>query len=231
MPTIASYHNIAREAWALIQTINATHAAIPLTQFLGPAGTGIIGRHFPANWLEQISITVVPVVPAPSLADLTARMGYADAGAFRVACAGTANLWSVLQLFAGGANFTGITYDDRIYVATAHQNELDLVLHELVHTVQWQRLGPTPFLSSYIQGFARSYPNYPQNPAEQRAYGYQREFTHAAVAARAPLRPAIGKAIRAAPDAAGGAVRDVVQSLNAIPALGITLQSATRGMA
>lgn len=232
MPMTASYANIANQVWALIQTINTQNAGGSLTTYLGPAGTAVIGRHFPANWLSQITIATMSPVPAPNMADLVQRMGYANAQDFETACNQTSpNLWAVLQMFSQGQYFAGITYDDRIYISSHKKDMLDVILHELVHTLQWAQLGPGSFLRCYIRGFAGSYPNYEYNPAEVQAYGRENDFKNGAAGKNVVLNATIGAAIRGATDANGNPNASVaVGKLNTIQSLNITAASATHGM-
>jgi hypothetical protein len=232
MPLTASYINIANQAWALIEDIKNQNAAGPLPTFLGPAGMAVIGRHFPANWLNGISIASVATVPVPAMADMVQRMGYANEAAFHTACDTTdPHLWPVLQMFSHGQNFAGITYGDRIYVAAGHENELDLVLHELVHTLQWSSFMPVTYLRSYIRGFVGSHPAYQNNPAEVQAYGYQYEFRNRAAGVHVNLDANVGAAIRGAQHANGNpGANAAVTQLNQIQVLGITAASAAQGM-
>ena len=169
MPIAISYQNVANQAWWIVKRIVATNPAVPLTDFLGPAGTAVIEPHFPAHWLDNIKIGHMINVPAPSLADLAKIMFYRDVPTFQLAC-NTFNprLLPVLTMFSQGANFNGITYNDTIYMKQSKVNAFEIVVHELVHTLQWEALTPVGFLRTYIAGFvAQLNPGLPD-------YGYSR---------------------------------------------------------
>ena len=67
----------------------------------------------------------------------------------------------------------GITYKDTFFV---NQNNLSesLHFHELIHVVQWERLGVDNFLFAYGVGLMQF--GYEKSPLEQMAYTLQRSF-------------------------------------------------------
>jgi hypothetical protein len=67
----------------------------------------------------------------------------------------------------------GITYKNTFFV---NQNLLteSLHFHELVHVVQWERLGADNFLLAYGAGLIQF--GYEQSPLEKMAYRLQKEF-------------------------------------------------------
>ena len=69
----------------------------------------------------------------------------------------------------------GVTYKDTFFVNHLHQTE-SLHFHELVHVVQWERLGVDEFLLAYGAGLMQF--GYRNSPLEQMAYGLQDEFEH-----------------------------------------------------
>jgi hypothetical protein len=69
--------------------------------------------------------------------------------------------------------FAGITFRDTFYLQRGLSTE-SLCFHELVHVVQWARLGVDPFLFSYGIGLMQY--GYEQSPFEQMAYSLQRQF-------------------------------------------------------
>ncbi len=232
-----SYDNIAKHAWDLIY--RRMTRSDPATTFLGPAGTAILRPHFPAGWLDKIKIgTCVGGVPAPVMSDLWRAMGYSDEPSFETACDTIdTNLFSVLSGFTNGALFNGITYDTTIYLKDSEKDELSLVLHELVHSLQWFHFAKTGFLSRYIEGYTNVFPDYERNPAEASAYGQQREFERLAniELGKAGLGPVDwwGGAIRAAADDKGtgnALVAKAIAALKNIPAMGINAVTAPGGM-
>jgi hypothetical protein len=69
--------------------------------------------------------------------------------------------------------FDGITFKNTFFVASGRQT-LRLQFHELVHTVQWAKLGVDRFLLAY--GFGLLQYGYEQSPLEVMAYGLEQEF-------------------------------------------------------
>ena len=67
----------------------------------------------------------------------------------------------------------GITFKDTFFLQQGRASE-DLHFHELVHVVQWSRLGVDNFLLSYAFGLLSF--GYAQSPLEQMAYTLQRSF-------------------------------------------------------
>jgi hypothetical protein len=94
-----------------------------------------------------------------------------------------------LPEFAAHQNrsFDGITFKDTFFVREDRQSE-GLHFHELVHVVQWARLGPDNFLFAYAVGLAQL--GYENSPLEQMAYGFQEQFERGTLPNR-PLVPFI----------------------------------------
>ena len=67
----------------------------------------------------------------------------------------------------------GVTYKHTFFVRTGEQTE-SLYFHELVHIVQWDRLGVDNFLFAYAVGLLQY--GYMQSPLEQMAYQLQVRF-------------------------------------------------------
>lgn len=67
----------------------------------------------------------------------------------------------------------GITYKDTFFVSHLHQTE-SLHFHELVHVVQWERLGVNDFLLAYGAGLMQF--GYRDSPLEKMAYSLQAAF-------------------------------------------------------
>jgi hypothetical protein len=70
-------------------------------------------------------------------------------------------------------SLAGITYKDTFFVSAGLQSE-SLYFHELVHVVQWQRLGVDNFLLAYAIGLLQH--GYIDSPLEQMAYQLQADF-------------------------------------------------------
>jgi len=71
--------------------------------------------------------------------------------------------------------FQGITFKDTYFLEQGHESE-SVHFHELVHVVQWDRLGVDNFLMAYGVGLLRS--GYRECPLEQMAYSLQESFDH-----------------------------------------------------
>jgi hypothetical protein len=69
--------------------------------------------------------------------------------------------------------FEGITFKDTFFLQQGHASE-SLHFHELVHVVQWLRLGVDNFILAYALGLLRF--GYAQSPLEEMAYTLQRRF-------------------------------------------------------
>ena len=69
--------------------------------------------------------------------------------------------------------FDGITFKDTFFLQQGRASET-LHFHELVHVVQWSRLGVDNFLLAYGLGLFSF--GYAQSPLEQMAYTLQRSF-------------------------------------------------------
>jgi hypothetical protein len=72
-------------------------------------------------------------------------------------------------------SFDGITFRDTFFLRQGRLSE-NLYFHELVHVVQWARLGVDNFLMAYGLGLLQF--GYHRCPLEQMAYALEREFEH-----------------------------------------------------
>ncbi len=70
-------------------------------------------------------------------------------------------------------SFAGITFKDTFFLQQDQTSE-SLHFHELVHVVQWARLGIDNFLLAYGVGLIQC--GYERSPLEQMAYTLQRSF-------------------------------------------------------
>ncbi|MCG8336979.1 MAG: hypothetical protein MJE63_20935 [Proteobacteria bacterium] len=67
-------------------------------------------------------------------------------------------------------NAIGITYKNRMFLLEESCNEINC-FHEMIHVVQWQRLGVEKFLLAY--GLHLALHGYQGNPFERTAYDFQ----------------------------------------------------------
>ena len=74
----------------------------------------------------------------------------------------------------------GITYKDTYFLTHFDQSE-SLHFHELVHVIQWERLGVDNFLLAYGAGLMQF--GYNDSPLEKMAYSLQNEFDREALPA------------------------------------------------
>lgn len=70
--------------------------------------------------------------------------------------------------------FDGITFKDTFFVRRGRESEEELHFHELVHVVQWGRLGVDRFLFAYALGLHLF--GYEQSPLEAMAFQLQQRF-------------------------------------------------------
>ncbi len=68
----------------------------------------------------------------------------------------------------------GITYKDTFFINQDYQSSESLHFHELIHVVQWGRLGVDNFLLAYGVGLIKF--GYKKSPFEQMAYSLQKAF-------------------------------------------------------
>ena len=75
----------------------------------------------------------------------------------------------------------GITYDDTILVTEQSSKTeffVPLVFHELIHVVQYSRLGVDAFMKQYVHGWAGNNFDYYSIPLEKEAYLLQERFSN-----------------------------------------------------
>jgi hypothetical protein len=117
------------------------------------AGFPRLPRYFSAETLETTKVvTVGRAVPVPPLSDM-----------------GLAQFAEMEEMSAGG-----ITYLDTFFVTRSEQKNESLYFHELIHVVQWRRLGAERFLAAYADGLERF--GYRNSPLEVMAYDAQKRF-------------------------------------------------------
>jgi hypothetical protein len=110
---------------------------------------------FPQELLESAKVVSVPHVPFPPVDTF-----------------GLPEL-AYMQHMAS----SGITFKDTFFLRQGHESE-SLHFHELVHVVQWARLGADNFLLAYGFGLYRF--GYEESPLEHMAYSLQRGFKQGA---------------------------------------------------
>jgi len=116
-----------------------------------------LARVFPHNLLERAKVVVTTgKVPFPPLAQM-----------------GLPELRQMEDM-----QMAGITYKDTFFVSHLHQTE-SLHFHELVHVVQWERLGVNDFLLAYGAGLMQF--GYRDSPLEKMAYSLQAAFDRGAL--------------------------------------------------
>ncbi len=77
------------------------------------------------------------------------------------------------QMESMQTQMAGITYEDTFFINHFQRTE-SLHFHELVHVVQWERLGVDNFLLAYGAGLMEF--GYFNSPLEQMAYSLQARF-------------------------------------------------------
>jgi hypothetical protein len=114
-------------------------------------GFARLSIYFPQELLAQAKVVSVERVPFPPVDEF-----------------GLPELASMRQM-----SFNGITFKDTFFLQQGYTTE-EIHFHELVHVVQWARLGVDNFLLAYGFGLLRF--GYEQSPLEQMAYMLQRGF-------------------------------------------------------
>jgi len=81
-----------------------------------------------------------------------------------------------LPQFSGfeNGNYAGVTYLNTYFVATGYIQQESLHFHELIHVVQWERLGIDKFILLY--GLFLLQHGYRDSPLEDMAFKYQNLF-------------------------------------------------------
>ncbi len=111
---------------------------------------------FPSDLLEKAKVvTVTGKLPFPVLPPELRQMGLPDFGQM------------------ANASNSAVTYKDTFFVNSLHRDE-SIYFHELVHIVQWERLGVDNFLVAYGVGLTQF--GYQGSPLEQMAYSLQEDF-------------------------------------------------------
>ena len=106
---------------------------------------------YPQDLLERAKVVTVSRVPFPPVS----RFGLPEFASHEL------------------MQFAGITFMDTFFLQQGQTSE-SLHFHELVHVVQWSRLGADNFLLAYGAGLAQF--GYESSPLEQMAYSLQARF-------------------------------------------------------
>ena len=126
---------------------NYSHAATPVSH-----STFVrLQDHYPDALLQRATVVVVPQIPFPPVS----QIGLTEFAAME------------------SMPLAGVTYKDTFFVRVGEQTD-GLYFHELVHVVQWDRLGVDNFLLAYAIGLLQH--GYQQSPLEQMAYQLQASF-------------------------------------------------------
>lgn len=134
--------------WIVATLADHQDQALPVKRM----GYSRIARLFPKPLLERAgAVTVAGDVPFPPLS----RMGLPELAVFET------------------MPIAGVTYRDLFFVRRGHLRE-SLCCHELVHVVQWDRLGVDRFLLAYGIGLQQQ--GYRESPLEAMAYRVQDDF-------------------------------------------------------
>lgn len=146
---IRRFHTALPEVRQWIDGFLDEHANRALS--VNSLGFGRLVTYFPEEFLERAKVVTVARVPFPPVD----RFGLPE-------------LASMQQM-----SFTGITFKDTFFLQQGHSS-VSLHFHELVHVVQWARLGVDNFLLAYGVGLIQF--GYEQSPLEQMAYTLQDNF-------------------------------------------------------
>lgn len=112
---------------------------------------------FPTNLLKKAKAVVVKgMVPFPPLSSM-----------------GLTELSSMENM-----SMAGVTYEDTFFVNHLYKTE-SMHFHEIVHVVQWARLGIDNFLLAYGYGLIQF--GYRDSPLEKMAYSLQAKFDNGEV--------------------------------------------------
>ena len=126
---------------------NHSNAATPVSQ----SRFSRLQDHYPDSLLARARVVAVPRVPFPPVSQL-----------------GLPEFRDMETM-----PMDGVTYKDIFFVRIGQQRD-SLYFHELVHVVQWDRLGVDNFLLAYAIGLLQH--GYQQSPLEQMAFHLQAGF-------------------------------------------------------
>jgi len=110
--------------------------------------------YYPESFLKQAYYVVLDEIPKINFPELR-QFGFGD-------------------LMDMDAN--GITYKDTYYITPNGINNLRLHFHELVHVVQWEKLGAQNFITRYMSEIQNC--GYTDAPLEKMAYALDARFSN-----------------------------------------------------
>jgi hypothetical protein len=146
---IRRFHTALPQVREWIDQFLAAHAGS--ARAVSTLGFMQLANCFPQELLERAKVVLVDRVPFPPVDQF-----------------GLPELAPMQQM-----SFDGITFKDTFFLQQGRASEA-LHFHEMVHVVQWSRLGVDNFLLAY--GFGLFSSGYAQSPLEQMAYKLQRDF-------------------------------------------------------
>jgi hypothetical protein len=113
-----------------------------------------LADYFPQPLLESTRVVVVQQTPQPPLHEW--------------------GIHAVDEIGVPGPRAAGITLRNCFFVVHERRNSETLFFHELIHVIQWQRLGVNLFLALYGLSLLRD--GYADSPLEIMAYELQDRF-------------------------------------------------------
>jgi hypothetical protein len=127
---------------------------------LGPHDRDVLSLFFPDEILDQVRIVSVPVVPNPDFYEVLTQHG--------------------VPIPLDFGQMAGITFGDTVLLSEARPVEpaerLPTLFHELVHVVQYARLGVDEFVHRYVMGWAENGFRYESIPLEKDAHELDARF-------------------------------------------------------
>jgi hypothetical protein len=154
MDLVGRFYAALPQVRAWIDQLLATHEAS--ARNVSTLGFNRLASCYPADLLERARVVSVERTPFPPVS----QFGLPE--------------FAQLQT----RRFEGITFRNTFFVVRGRESE-SLHFHELVHVVQWSRLGVDNFLLSYGLGLLQF--GYEQSPLEQMAYSLQQLFERGSV--------------------------------------------------
>ncbi|WP_274058876.1 hypothetical protein [Vibrio parahaemolyticus] len=114
--------------------------------------SNVFSGYYSPEYLAGCKFVVTDTIPKPDIPELR-QIGLGD----------------FLDMDCGA-----ITYKHMYFMKPQHQENLEIHIHELMHTVQWNQLGGVGFLERYIQEINEY--GYDDAPLENMAYALGRSF-------------------------------------------------------
>lgn len=152
-PTATKFFNALPSIKDWIDQTLQAHAtgAIPVSTVASQ-----LQQYFPSELFSRARVVVVPRVPFPNLSEM-----------------GLTELKELETL-----DLHGVTYIDTFFVKKGMERK-PLFFHEMVHVVQWERLGVDRFLMAYGLGIVQN--GYANSEVERMAYRAQEMYEADAV--------------------------------------------------